>query len=100
MRLALPFARANAGKSIAAKMAMIAITTNNSIKVKPHKRVLLTADFLLLLIIQFRFKFLSLMQDPLRLQAQTVEYRRFSRINHDIRAIDGGAAWDIHPIRA
>jgi len=29
------FALANAGKSIAARMAMIAMTTNNSIKVKP-----------------------------------------------------------------
>jgi len=36
---ALPFARDNAGKSMAARMAMMAITTSNSIRVKPWDAV-------------------------------------------------------------
>ena len=35
----MDLARANAGKSSAAKMAMIATTTDNSIKVKPELRL-------------------------------------------------------------
>lgn len=38
VRCALDLALANAGKSIEAKIAMIAITTSNSIKVKPDGR--------------------------------------------------------------
>src|ERR1041385_2304405 len=37
--LALHFALAKAGRSIAARIAMIAITTNNSINVKPRGRL-------------------------------------------------------------
>ena len=35
MPCARPFARANAGNKIAARMAMMAITTSNSIRVNP-----------------------------------------------------------------
>jgi hypothetical protein len=35
--LALVFARANAGNNSAAKMAMMAMTTSNSIRVKPGR---------------------------------------------------------------
>jgi hypothetical protein len=37
-RLAFSLARAKAGRSRAARMAMIAITTNSSISVKPRQR--------------------------------------------------------------
>jgi hypothetical protein len=37
MRLARDFAAASAGKSIAAKMAMMPMTTNSSIKVKADR---------------------------------------------------------------
>jgi hypothetical protein len=38
MRCVLTFARLKVGNSIAAKMAMIAITTSSSINVKPFSR--------------------------------------------------------------
>jgi hypothetical protein len=38
---ALSRARANTGNNIAAKMAIIAITTSNSINVKPVRRIIL-----------------------------------------------------------
>jgi hypothetical protein len=38
MALALSFALASAGNNMAARMAMIAITTNSSISVKPGSR--------------------------------------------------------------
>lgn len=37
-RLAFNLARASAGNNIAAKIAIMAITTNSSIKVKAHRR--------------------------------------------------------------
>lgn len=44
IRLAFDFARPKAGNNIAAKMAIIAITTNNSINVKASRLVLRPAD--------------------------------------------------------
>jgi hypothetical protein len=60
IRTACSFAFASAGKSSAAKMAMIAITTNNSIKVKaadPEQRNI--GDFFDLTLILFIFSALS-----------------------------------------
>ena len=37
-RFAFSFALASAGRSILARMAMIAITTSSSMRVKPHRR--------------------------------------------------------------
>ena len=48
VRIPAYFARASAGRSMAARMAMMAITTSNSIRVKPQRAELLAmAGFLL-----------------------------------------------------